>query len=98
MKRADKLRKLAELTMDKINGITRHMRNVEDNCLLLGEKLIYLGEIELGHGLIANGFIHDSSKFHGIEFEFMAPGTHADEESAKLKMKMAQLLKYKWPM
>ena len=89
MKKTDRLRKEAELTMEKIRSITRHMRNVEDNCLLLGEKLIERGEIELGHGLIANGFIHDASKFHGIEWDNMAPSTIANEESAKLKMKMA---------
>ena len=75
MKRTDKLRKEALRMMEKIHGITRHMRNVEDNCLILGEKLIERGELELGHDLIANGFIHDASKFHGIEFEYMAPNT-----------------------
>jgi len=89
MKKTDKLRKQAISTMEKLKGITRHIRNVQDNGLLLGEKLINAGEIELGRGLIANVFIHDVSKFHGIEFDFMAPGTQKDEESAKLKMKMA---------
>ena len=89
MKRADRLRKEALKTIEKIRGITRHMRNVEDNCLILGEKLIERGEVELGKNLIANGFVHDASKFHGIEFDFMAPGTSTTEETAKLKMKMA---------
>lgn len=47
------------------------------------------GDIELGKQLIANGFVHDASKFKGIEFENMAPGTAVTEETAKLKMKMA---------
>ena len=89
MKKSDKILKDATATMEKIRGITRHIRNVEDNCLLLGEKLIMLGEIELGKQLIANGFVHDASKFHGIEFEFMAPGTPTVEEGAKLKLKLA---------
>lgn len=89
MKRAERLRKEVELTKSKIHAITRHMRNVEDNCLILGEKLIDKGEVELGLGLIANGFIHDASKFHGIEWENMAPGAVTNEESAKLKLKMA---------
>ena len=89
MKKTDRLRKEAELTIAKIHAITRHMRNVEDNCLLLGEKLIGLCEIELGHGLIANRFIHDASKFHGIEWENMSSCVTAGEESAKLKLKMA---------
>lgn len=91
MKKVDKLKKQAETTMSKIRGIARHIRNVEDNCLLLGEKLIALGEIDLGHRLIANGHVHDASKFNGIEWDNMAPGepTPHVEESAKFKLKMA---------
>ncbi len=89
MKKSDRFRKDAEATMSKIRAITRHIRNVEDNCFLLGEKLIMAGEIDLGKQLIANGFVHDASKFHGIEFEFMAPGIQVSEETAKLKLKLA---------
>lgn len=89
MKKSDKLRRQAEETMDKVRAIARHIRNVEDNCLLLGEKLIERGEIDLGRQLIANGMVHDASKFHGIEFEFMAPGQRSDEEGAKVKLKLA---------
>lgn len=89
MKKSDRIRREAELTMEKIRGIARHIRNVEDNCLLLGEKLIEKGEIELGRQLIANGYIHDASKFHGIEWDHMAPGQELAEEGAKLKLKLA---------
>jgi len=89
MKKSEKLKRDATATMEKIRGITRHIRNVEDNCLLLGEKLIMSGEIELGKQLIANGFVHDASKFHGIEFEFMSPGIDADADGAKMKLKLA---------
>lgn len=75
-------------TMEKIRAIARHIRNVEDNCLLLGEKLIEAGEVDLGHKLIANGYVHDASKFHGIEFEYLSIG-QSNEESAKLKLKLA---------
>jgi hypothetical protein len=89
MKRSDRLKKLADETMEKIRGISRHIRNVEDNCLILGEKLIERGEIDLGHKLIANGFVHDASKFSGIEWDHMAPGQPTVEEGAKLKLKLA---------
>ena len=89
MKRNDRLRKEAEETKEKILGISRHIRNVQDNCLLLGEKLIEMGEIALGKQLIANGYVHDSSKFNGIEFDHMAPGQPTEEEEAKLKLKLA---------
>ena len=89
MKKSDRLKRNAELTMDKIRGIARHIRSVEDNCLLLGEKLIERGEIDLGHKLIANGYIHDASKFWGVEWDHMAPGQPTVEEGAKVKLKLA---------
>jgi len=88
MKKSDRLKRQAELTMEKIRGIARHIRNVEDNCLLLGEKLIERGEIDLGHRLIANGYIHDSSKFSGIEFEYLSLNNPI-EENLKLKTRLA---------
>jgi Family of unknown function (DUF5662) len=88
MKITEKRRKEAELTLAKIRSITRHIRNVEDNCLILGEKLITQGDIELGKKLIAHGFVHDASKFHGIEFEYLSLN-NPTEENNKLKMKMA---------
>lgn len=89
MKRTDRIRKEGELVLRKIREIIKHIRNVQDNALILGEKLIESGEVELGKHLIANSFLHDVSKFHGIEFEFMAPGEKYEEENAKLKLKLA---------
>jgi hypothetical protein len=88
MKKSDKVKKDGEQTMLKVRAIARHIRNVEDNSLLLGEKLIQRGEIDLGKRLIANGMIHDASKFHGIEFEYLSLG-NPSEESAKLKLKLS---------
>jgi len=90
MKRTERLRKEAEITMAKVRALTRHIRNVEDNCLLLGEKLITNGEVELGHHLIANGFVHDASKFFGIEWDYLSI-LPSKEEETKLKLKMAIL-------
>ena len=86
MKKTERLRKEAELTLSKIRSITRHIKNVEDNCLILGERLILQGRIDLGKQLIANGFIHDASKFTGIEFEYLSLH-NPTEENNKLKMK-----------
>jgi hypothetical protein len=79
----------AEKTMEKVRALTRHIRNVEDNCLILGEKLIANGEVELGHHLIANGFVHDASKFFGIEWDELVIGPPTKEHEAKLKLKLA---------
>ena len=90
MKRSDRLKKDAELTMTKIRAITRHIRNVEDNCFLLGEKLIMSGDIDLGKRLIANGFVHDASKFYGIEFEYLSLNNPSEENKLKLKLAIHQ--------
>lgn len=55
--------------IEKINFIMHHIRNVQENCVLLGTRLIKIGEVDLGRNLIANGFIHDHSKFSGVEWE-----------------------------
>lgn len=83
-----KIQNQIDTTLSKIHRLTRHIRNVEDNCVLLGTKLIQQGKIELGHKLIANGMIHDSSKFSGIEFEFLSDNDVLKKET-KLKMKLA---------
>lgn len=89
MKKSERLKIEAEKTKQKIRAITRHIRNVQDNCILLGEKLIDNGEIELGKQLIANGMVHDVSKFGGIEWDYMSQDHPTEEESAKLKLKLA---------
>jgi len=89
MKRNERLKKEAEDIMSKIRAIIRHIRNVQDNCLILGEKLILRGEFDLGRNLIAHSMSHDLSKFSGIEWKNMAPGVKTNEEGAKLKLKLA---------
>ncbi len=54
---------------EKIDSVLNHIKNVQRNCYKLGLKLIRIGETEFGRNLIANGQIHDNSKFKGIEFE-----------------------------
>lgn len=54
---------------EKIQALMHHIRNVQENCFLLGARLIKKGEIVLGRNLIANGMIHDHSKFSGIEWD-----------------------------
>lgn len=56
---------------EKIDDIIRHINHVKDNCLLLGERLINYGKRDVGRLLIANGFIHDNSKFYGVEWDYL---------------------------
>lgn len=55
----------------KLDKLLRHIGNVRDNTIIIGEKLIENGEGDLGRQLIANGLIHDNSKFYGIEWEYL---------------------------
>ncbi len=51
----------------------RHVNTVRDYCELLGKRLIEADEVDLGLQLIANGLVHDASKFHGIEWQYLHP-------------------------
>ncbi len=88
MKKSDRIKRDAAETMEKIRAIARHIRNVEDNCVRLAEKLLEIGEVDLARNVAANGMVHDATKFFGIEWEYLSLGNPA-EESAKLKMKLA---------
>jgi hypothetical protein len=84
-----RVKKEIDLSLKKLKGIISHIRNVQDNCISLGEKLIELGHVNMGRELVARSFIHDNSKFHGIEWEYMAPGCEITDGGAKLKLKLA---------
>ncbi|SVC81897.1 uncharacterized protein METZ01_LOCUS334751, partial [marine metagenome] len=58
-----------------LKSLIRHIDNVRASCLLLGERLIENDKDELGLQLIANGHIHDASKFYGIEWEYLRDET-----------------------
>lgn len=64
----------------KIEAVMSHIKNVQRNCYKLGMRFIKAGEVELGRNLIANGQIHDNSKFKGIEWEHLFRGSHILED------------------
>lgn len=68
----------------KVRETIRHKMNVLDACILLGERLIEGGEIDLGRQLIANGYDHDISKFAGIEHDFLSKYDGEDKSNIKL--------------
>lgn len=63
----------------RLDSIIRHITHVQQSCNLLGERLITAGEESIGHKLIAHGFIHDNSKFYGIEFEYLNDETKSSD-------------------
>lgn len=67
----------------RISKILEHIQNVQRNCYRLGMNLIHEGQIEQGRILIANGQIHDNSKFKGIEFDHLINGSPILPEAIK---------------
>ena len=55
----------------RLSILTRHINHVAEDCEKLGKKMIENGDTAVGLSLIANGKIHDNSKFYGIEWEYL---------------------------
>lgn len=70
-----------ETKLEKLDALIRHIEEVIKNSHLLGHKLIDTGEFELGKRVIANGFMHDQSKFLALEWETL---TKADDANGFL--------------
>jgi len=57
---------------EKINRVLKHIRHVQENCRLLGFKLMKEESMgDIGKNLIANSMLHDNSKFHGLEWDHL---------------------------
>lgn len=66
-----------------LHDVLRHIKNVRDNCDLLGERLIEKGEMKLGIRLIALGQIHDYSKIYNEnEFKYLRDSWYGNPEFA----------------
>jgi hypothetical protein len=92
VRKSRKLQAEIDITIEKINSIVRHIKNVQDNCFLLGNRLIETGEIELGKQLIANSLRHDNSKFFGTEWDNMTTvneGLDADPNKIKRNLSIS---------
>lgn len=61
-----------------LRQVMRHIRNVQDNCELLAERLIEQGRAEFARRLLANSLAHDQSKLRGIEW------AHLNGETKKM--------------
>jgi len=56
-----------------LKSLLRHVDNVRQSSLILGERLIENGDKQFGINLISNGQIHDNSKFRGSEWLYLRP-------------------------
>lgn len=70
--------------VEHLSNLTRHIDLVREACELLGDRLIEKGENEIAIQLIARGYKHDNSKFHGLEWEFLHQGGDIAEEDLKV--------------
>lgn len=70
---------------EHLDNLIRHIDAVRENCMRLGEKLISEGRRDFGRLLIAKGFVHDASKFYGIEWDYL----HAGNDVSKTLLKKA---------
>lgn len=67
-------------TKEHLANLTRHIKLVQDATMILGQRLIDLGEVNFGIILIARGFVHDASKFKGIEWDYLHVGDNIPED------------------
>jgi len=54
-----------------IRTLVRHIHNVNEECALLAERLVEQGRHDFARALLANGMLHDNSKFRGVEWEYL---------------------------
>jgi hypothetical protein len=74
-----------------IENLVQHIDAVRRNCLLLGRRLMAQGRPEFGRLVIARGFIHDASKFFGIEWDYLHAGRDVPHELLDLAIKQHTL-------
>lgn len=72
----------------QLEAIIRHKKLVIDACEILGKRLIERGNGDEFNGrkLIANSYLHDHSKFSGVEWKSLIP----DDDNEKLKESLHQ--------
>jgi hypothetical protein len=74
-----------------IENLVHHIEQVRRNCLLLGRRLMARGRQEFGRLVIARGFVHDESKFFGIEWDYLHAGRDVPKELLDLAIKQHTL-------
>jgi hypothetical protein len=67
-----------------IDDLARHIGLVREACLRLGKRLIAQGRDVLGRQVIGRGFVHDVSKFRGIEWDNLHTDEPVSEEAKAL--------------
>jgi hypothetical protein len=69
---------------EHLDDLVRHIDLVRQAGLLLAKRLIDQGRVDLGRMLLGNIYVHDASKFAGIEWKFLHTGPDTPKEQMKL--------------
>lgn len=59
---------------EHIDNLVRHIELVREAGLLLAKRLANRGQKDFARMLLANIFVHDASKFSGIEWDYLHSG------------------------
>jgi hypothetical protein len=59
------------LEIKYLDNVLRHIQLVQQNCIIVGKKLIEDGKTQLGRALIQNSLKHDNSKLSGTEWDYI---------------------------
>jgi hypothetical protein len=70
-----------------LDNLIRHITLVREACTVLGKRFISQGRKDLGRLLIARGFVHDASKFSGIEWDYLHAGPDVPQHELDLAVK-----------
>ena len=73
---------------EHLDNLVRHIELVREAGLLLGKRLMRRGEEDFGRRLVARVFVHDASKFYGLEWQYLHVGK--DVPPDKLELAIAQ--------
>src|SRR5438309_8877509 len=69
---------------EHLDNLIRHIQLVQGAGLLLGKRLIRRGEADFGRLLIARVFVHDATKFYGVEWKYLHAGKDVPEDQLAL--------------
>jgi hypothetical protein len=72
---------------EQLDNLVRHIELVRGACLLLGKRVMAQGRMEFGRLLVAHGFVHDASKFYGIEWDYLHAGPDVPADQLELAIK-----------
>jgi hypothetical protein len=75
--------------MERVEHLVAHIRNVQEGCFRIARRLMESGEPMLARQLVAAGFLHDNSKFYGIEWEAL---TRSGEDEPQQKLATLNML------